>query len=535
MKIKARKIRTSPKNSKRNPPVVQKQSSKTNDQLTSDPVQAKRNEMVKQSPQVAQLNSFQNLANNAIQKKSNNTNLPTQLKSGIENLSGISMDDVKVHYNSSKPAQLQAHAYAQGTNIHLGPGQEKHLPHEAWHVVQQKQGRVKPTMQLKSKVNVNDDVGLEREADVMGAKAIQRSSHSNLNTDVKKTNSITNTSIQRRIRVGEELYDKDIPPKTNFGFTGREISAYNIVNNCNSPIVQFGSIDEMKLFISQIAPLIGFFRTELHQLRSPIASGQVIEAIANQSEVNRGGHSLERHGPQMRLGHLRDRLTTGFIGGSFAPAGKQGFATSFQTHHSFLASKKAAIEHIQAAYNRTASALHPLVNGLKESMRGFDALSGASKGKQIVEINKNRKSIFAYIDNNHLSDPNRININMFPVKVNKRMQNIKPNEIHKVDQLLLFFDRYRIVLANNEQIGKGLKVNDAELGKPKAEVKNPLFPVSGTPEPVFHAHQLQSMGEIHNTATTVNPPNTQFTFNANIRNWAVPQHFPDNGAPGWRG
>ncbi|WP_084050007.1 protein kinase domain-containing protein [Aquimarina macrocephali] len=107
-----------------------------------------------------------------IQRK-NNTGLPDTLKSGIENLSGYSMDDVKVHYNSSKPAQLQAHAYAQGTNIHLAPGQEKHLPHEAWHVVQQKEGRVKPTRQLKSKVNINDAAGLEKEADVMGAKALK--------------------------------------------------------------------------------------------------------------------------------------------------------------------------------------------------------------------------------------------------------------------------------------------------------------------------------------------------------------------------
>ncbi|AXT61388.1 DUF4157 domain-containing protein [Aquimarina sp. AD10] len=106
-----------------------------------------------------------------IQQKVNKTGLPNNLKSGIENLSGYSMDDVKVHYNSSKPAQLQAHAYAQGTDIHLGPGQQKHLPHEAWHVVQQKQGRVKPTKQLKSKVNINDDARLEKEADVMGAKA----------------------------------------------------------------------------------------------------------------------------------------------------------------------------------------------------------------------------------------------------------------------------------------------------------------------------------------------------------------------------
>ena len=103
----------------------------------------------------------------------NNTGLPDNLKNGIEQLGGYSMDDVKVHYNSDKPAQLHAHAYAQGTDIHVGPGQEKHLPHEAWHVVQQKQGRVRPTMQMKGGVAVNDDAGLENEADVMGVKALQ--------------------------------------------------------------------------------------------------------------------------------------------------------------------------------------------------------------------------------------------------------------------------------------------------------------------------------------------------------------------------
>ncbi|MCG8328036.1 MAG: DUF4157 domain-containing protein [Chitinophagales bacterium] len=109
----------------------------------------------------------------SIQRKENKTGLPDNLKSGIENLSGYSMNDVRVHYNSNKPAQLNAHAYAQGTNIHIASGQEKHLPHEAWHVVQQKQGRVKPTMQTAGGVNVNDNKGLEREADVMGRQALQ--------------------------------------------------------------------------------------------------------------------------------------------------------------------------------------------------------------------------------------------------------------------------------------------------------------------------------------------------------------------------
>ncbi|WP_233149391.1 eCIS core domain-containing protein [Herbaspirillum camelliae] len=106
-----------------------------------------------------------------IQKKENKTGLPDNLKSGIESLSGMSMDHVKVHYNSDRPAQLQAHAYAQGSDIHVAPGQEQHLPHEAWHVVQQAQGRVRQTAQLKSGVAINDDLGLEHEADLMGQLA----------------------------------------------------------------------------------------------------------------------------------------------------------------------------------------------------------------------------------------------------------------------------------------------------------------------------------------------------------------------------
>jgi hypothetical protein len=103
----------------------------------------------------------------------NRTGMSDALKAGIESLSGLSMDHVRVHYNSAQPAQLNALAYAQGSDIHLAPGQEQHLPHEAWHVVQQAHGRVRPTMQLNEGVPVNDDAGLEHEADVMGSKASQ--------------------------------------------------------------------------------------------------------------------------------------------------------------------------------------------------------------------------------------------------------------------------------------------------------------------------------------------------------------------------
>lgn len=108
----------------------------------------------------------------AIAPHQNDTGLPDALKAGVESLSGLAMDDVRVHYNSSKPTALQALAYAQGTDIHLGPGQERHLPHEAWHVVQQQQGRVKATMQMKN-LPVNDNAGLEDEADTMAGRMVQ--------------------------------------------------------------------------------------------------------------------------------------------------------------------------------------------------------------------------------------------------------------------------------------------------------------------------------------------------------------------------
>ncbi len=145
--------------------------------------------------------------------KNNPTGLPDNLKSGIENLSGYSMNDVKVHYNSSKPAQLQAHAFAQGTDIHIASGQEKHLPHEAWHVVQQKQGRVKQTTQLKE-VGLNEDASLEREADVMGGKAANlgltgRTTAENPSKTTQLFASISNNIVQRAKRFTPVTYVDD--------------------------------------------------------------------------------------------------------------------------------------------------------------------------------------------------------------------------------------------------------------------------------------------------------------------------------------
>jgi hypothetical protein len=119
----------------------------------------------------------------AIQRKSARSNgLPDPLRASMEAMSGIALDDVTVHRNSDRPAQMQAHAYARGTEIHLAPGQERHLPHEAWHVVQQKQGRVRPTTEMNG-LGVNDDQALEREADHAAGAAAQAEQRAGTGSD----------------------------------------------------------------------------------------------------------------------------------------------------------------------------------------------------------------------------------------------------------------------------------------------------------------------------------------------------------------
>lgn len=166
------------------------------------------------SAQSESLQRKADMANNAAQRaeapRPNNTGMPDNLKAGIESLSGFSMDDVRVHYNSSKPATVQALAYTQGTDIHVAPGQEKHLPHEAWHVAQQMAGRVSPTTNING-MPVNDNADLEHEADVMGEKAVaQRKNEKRIE---KKSVRGENDVLQRVKIIVDEITENDFHNK----------------------------------------------------------------------------------------------------------------------------------------------------------------------------------------------------------------------------------------------------------------------------------------------------------------------------------
>ena len=97
---------------------------------------------------------------------------PGCLVRGMQALTGIDLQGVRVHYNSPLPATIQAHAYARGLDIYLAPGQEHHLPHELAHVVQQLRGMVVPTTTVGD-VPINDDPALEAQADDWGRRAMR--------------------------------------------------------------------------------------------------------------------------------------------------------------------------------------------------------------------------------------------------------------------------------------------------------------------------------------------------------------------------
>lgn len=113
-------------------------------------------------------------------KFDNQTGIPDMVKQRMEGSFGTDFSSVRVHPESSKAPEVGALAYTQGTDIHFAPGQFKPdtsagqqlLGHELTHVIQQAEGRVQSTTEIGG-MAVNDDAGLEREADLMGSIATQ--------------------------------------------------------------------------------------------------------------------------------------------------------------------------------------------------------------------------------------------------------------------------------------------------------------------------------------------------------------------------
>jgi hypothetical protein len=184
------------------PPIQQKESAGSQHESSSPEQEGKT-----LSPPAFQLMASDGGDAPPAQLKSSQGGLPGDMLNGFAASTGHDLSDVKVHTNSDKPSQVGALAYAQGNDIHLGAGQEKHLAHEAAHIVQQREGRVKPTTEVNGKP-VNDNAGLESEADSMGAKAMQMKAEAgaslhregkSLNQPAVQLKAVANGSVIQRL------------------------------------------------------------------------------------------------------------------------------------------------------------------------------------------------------------------------------------------------------------------------------------------------------------------------------------------------
>ena len=274
-------------------------------------VQKKLQEKANNSITVSRITQLQALADksvslkNPIQLRENNTGLPDNLKTGMENLSGISLDDVKVHRNSDKPAQLNAHAYAQGTDIHIGAGQEKYLPHEAWHVVQQKQGRVKPTIQMKGKVNINDDIRLEKEADLMGEKALNNfdSIYSKTLLDNNKSNTIQReetSDFEKLKEIGADVKQGERKQKTvNKDGEEEEVSKELERNNNKKQIVPV---------FAQAFEMLPSFTSTINSIAAATGGEAVIPPLKGFSRAREKADDTSKKGYKGDTNQLTDLL-----------------------------------------------------------------------------------------------------------------------------------------------------------------------------------------------------------------------------------
>ncbi len=130
--------------------------------------------------------------------------MPAKVQSKMENSLEEDFSNVTIHKNSESATAMGAQAYAQGNNVHFAPGKynpettkgQELLGHELTHVKQQRAGKVKPTKQTE-RFALNDDQGLENEAEKMGAQAAKGETTQKKSSASKKQ-TITSAPVQQK-------------------------------------------------------------------------------------------------------------------------------------------------------------------------------------------------------------------------------------------------------------------------------------------------------------------------------------------------
>lgn len=252
---------------------------------------------------------------------------------------------------------------------------------------------------------------------------------------------------------------------------------------------------------------------------------------ALRSEVMANGHSMARHGPHLGDDELKRRLTTGHVGGGFAPADK-GFATSFNSAVTYNFARVMAIEKVKVALAGTVALLQPFVTAFEEDVRRMGETEGKAYGEAIKSASKKRGSLIEQIKGltvEKLDD----NLALLPVAEIRAVSAKPVAKGQKATDLFEFPEGLGLVIHHGKVIGRGMRVREGEKENVRGTVQDPRW-VEGKKSPIWGDDQIEAMQPIMSSYTKFNPEPRTFSANADPQTWKMPQHFPDNGTQAWR-
>lgn len=132
------------------------------------------------------------------------------------------VDNVRVHNNSARAAEFFGRSFTHRSDPHFPrPLEEDRIPHEAWHAVQPRLGRVRPTVQLKLAVGPAND-HYEQEADRVAASVMSESGTPQIQRQEEEDETIQTKSLASTItpliqRQSEETDEETPVQRRSYG------------------------------------------------------------------------------------------------------------------------------------------------------------------------------------------------------------------------------------------------------------------------------------------------------------------------------
>ena len=191
------------------------------------------------------------------------TKMPDNVQAKMEDSFNSDFSGVNIHKDSQSATDLGAQAYTQGNDVHFAPGKydpesqkgQELIGHELTHVEQQRQNKVAPTVQAKG-VAINDDPGLEKEADEMGEKAAA-GKDTGMNASPIDPDQNNNSSVQKKDAAepapAEEVLELPVTDITSAFRPGKEVAEYLDANHGKAVFipVKIGKIASGELKVKQ--------------------------------------------------------------------------------------------------------------------------------------------------------------------------------------------------------------------------------------------------------------------------------------------